>query len=59
MVDINHLLMVADRLMNVQFECGDALSIIKKYDRPNTLIYFDPPYTRSSRANKDFYTLSQ
>jgi DNA adenine methylase len=56
MIEIEHLFAVADRLMNVQFECGDALSIIKKYDNPNALLYFDPPYTRSSRANKDFYT---
>jgi DNA adenine methylase len=32
------------RLMRVQFECGDYSDIIKRYDRPITLFYVDPPY---------------
>lgn len=45
MVDIEHLHALADRLHSVQFEDGDPLAIIEKYDHSETLIYFDPPTT--------------
>jgi len=32
------------RIESVYIECDDAIKIIKKYDRPSTLFYCDPPY---------------
>lgn len=37
------------RLREVQIENYDAVSLIKKYDSPDTLIYLDPPYIESTR----------
>lgn len=35
---------VHERLSGVVIECLDYSEFIKKYDRPTTLFYFDPPY---------------
>ncbi len=45
------------RLENTQVECADALHIIKKYDRPDTFFYVDPPYYNSECAHYAGYTL--
>ena len=55
MMRVEHLYAVAERLQNVQLENRDALDVIKNYDGPNTLIYFDPPYLKSTRVHKDSY----
>lgn len=55
MIEVEHLLMASERLQSVQFENGDALQIIKKYDTQDTLIYFDPPYHPSTRKYSDRY----
>ena len=57
--DIAHLQAIARRLKQVQIECDDALTVIKRFDTPDTLFYLDPPYlpsTRSSRWGKHAYT---
>lgn len=41
----------AQRLRTVQIECDDALSIITRYDSPETLFYADPPYLAETRSN--------
>lgn len=46
---------VVERLRRVEFHCEDALSLIPRYDDPNTLLYCDPPYLHSTRATKDVY----
>ena len=33
-----------ERLLNVQLECLPYQKILKKYDRPFTFFYLDPPY---------------
>jgi DNA adenine methylase len=33
------------RLKNVRIYDGDYLKVVKKYDSPNTVFFFDPPYT--------------
>ena len=35
---------VADRLMEVQIDCMDAIYVISQYDTDRTLFYCDPPY---------------
>ena len=44
------------RLMRVQFECGDYSDIIKRYDRPTTLFYVDPPYWNIQYEYRHMFT---
>ena len=46
---------IARRLRMVQFECMDALKLIKKYDQEGVLFYCDPPYLAETRATKNAY----
>ena len=46
---------VARRLKSVQVEHMDAIALIRKYDRPETLFYLDPPYVPESRNGSDVY----
>ncbi len=55
MIEIDHLSMIAQRLQRVQFEHGEALDVIKKFDHKETLIYFDPPYLACVRRHVDRY----
>lgn len=41
---------VAKRLKHILIECDEALTIIDRYDTPETLFYVDPPYVLSSRS---------
>ena len=49
---LDHLYEIADRLLEVHLECGDALEIIPRLDRPATLFYIDPPYLASTRTHR-------
>lgn len=42
---------LADRFRRVQIENREATEVIKRYDGENALIYCDPPYPHSSRAD--------
>jgi len=42
--------MVAKRLLQVQIENKPAIEVIANNNGPESLIYADPPYVRSSRA---------
>ena len=44
----------ARRLRDAQIESMDAIALIKRYTKPNCLIYADPPYTPDSRS-KNIY----
>ncbi|MDR2897508.1 MAG: DNA adenine methylase [Spirochaetaceae bacterium] len=51
---------ISDRLKHdsggiVQIENQDALTLIKKYNRENVLMYLDPPYVLSTRKNRKIY----
>lgn len=39
----------------VQIERMDALRLIERYDKPDVLMYLDPPYVRSSRKSGRLY----
>ena len=41
---------VAERLRGVQIEQKDALTLIREYKNPQTLIYADPPYLKELRG---------
>jgi DNA adenine methylase len=41
---------------DVQIENRDAFLLIEKYDRPNVLMYLDPPYLLSTRKNRKIYS---
>ena len=41
---IKKLPKMRQRLKRVHFDCTDALSFIKCWDSPNTVMYIDPPY---------------
>jgi DNA adenine methylase len=45
-----------ERLQNVTLECRPALDVIEKYGaEPDVLLYVDPPYLGSTRANDNAY----
>jgi len=46
----------AKRLKDAQIENDDALSVIKRFDGPETLFYIDPPYLFDTRySNEEYY----
>ncbi len=49
------LLAVAERMRSVQFEHDNALSVIRRFDGPETLFYCDPPYVASTRTSARGY----
>lgn len=44
------------RLKDAQIECRPALDVIQRFNRPDVLIYADPPYLLSTRKMKKQYT---
>jgi len=50
-----HLRAIAIRLKGVQLEHDDALTVIGRYDTPQTLHYVDPPYVPSTRSDRVIY----
>jgi DNA adenine methylase len=46
---------VAARLKTVQIEHMPALDLIRKYDRPDTIFYCDPPYMPETRNGSEVY----
>lgn len=44
---IQHLDQVVDRLQEVTIENQDYRQVVERYDRPDTLFYFDPPYVEA------------
>jgi DNA adenine methylase len=48
---IDRLPELHDRLSKVIISNTDGVSLIKKYNNPNTLIYCDPPYEQSTRTD--------
>ena len=47
---------IATRLLRVQIENDKAVSVIKRYDSPETLFYCDPPYPHESRGDAKAYS---
>jgi DNA adenine methylase len=52
---MDHLWVVAERLMGVQIECRDGLYIAAHMDTPETLTYLDPPYLMETRSGSHRY----
>ncbi|QLD89113.1 DNA adenine methylase [Natronomonas salina] len=51
---IEHLEAVADRLQRVQFFNRDALDVIERFDRQDTIMYLDPPYPLGTRGGSAY-----
>lgn len=51
---IEHLEEVADRIQRVQFFNRDALDVIERFDKPDTLMYLDPPYPLDTRGGSAY-----
>ena len=49
------ILKTVDRLKEAQIECRPAVEVIKRFNRPEVLIYADPPYLLSTRKMKKQY----
>ncbi len=47
---------VAQRLVRVVIEHDDALEVIRRHDRPDALIYCDPPYLTTEGRGTRIYT---
>ncbi len=45
-----NVMALSQRLKNVQIEHCDALTLIKKHDKPGLLFYVDPPYEEATRS---------
>ena len=52
---LSHIDVVANRLKGVQIEGIDYRECIKRYDRHDTLVFFDPPYIASERSVTKVY----
>lgn len=46
---------IAQRLLRVQIEHDPAITVIERYDSPETLFYCDPPYPHESRGDNQAY----
>jgi DNA adenine methylase len=46
---------IAQRLLRVQIENRPAITVIKRYDTPETLFYCDPPYPHECRGDIHAY----
>lgn len=46
---------IAERLIRVQIENDSALNVIKRYDKPQTVFYVDPPYVHATRQSPKAY----
>lgn len=50
--ETSHLWTIVYRLKQIQIECDDAITIIKRYDSQHTLFYLDPPYPAGVRGKR-------
>jgi DNA adenine methylase len=55
LVDSNALRVISDRLRGIQLESRGWEYTLNRYDHLSSLIYFDPPYVKSERTDKDRY----
>ena len=46
---VEHFTEITDRLMGVQIEQGTWIDVVRRFDRPSTLFYVDPPYPHVTR----------
>jgi len=52
---VDYLHLYSSRLRGVIIENIDFAECIKRYDKPDTLFYFDPPYVKETRSKKHAY----
>ena len=49
-----YIIEAASRLKNTQIENRPAVELIRKFNRPDVLIYADPPYLMDTRGGKQY-----
>lgn len=52
---VDYLHVYANRLRGVIIENLDYCEVVRRYDKHDTLFYFDPPYVLDSRSRKHAY----
>lgn len=52
---VDYLHLYSERLRGIIIENLDYREVIKRYDKPETLFYLDPPYVESTRSKKHAY----
>lgn len=57
--NIANLPRITRRLANVQVECSNAMTLLDRWAKPETLFYLDPPYTHDSRKETRGYQHEQ
>jgi DNA adenine methylase len=50
---LDHLELVARRLLRVSIECVPAVELLCRYDLPGAVFYVDPPYLLTTRARPE------
>ena len=53
---VDGLYAVMERLMRIQIENDPAVTVIRRYDTPQTVFYVDPPYVHGTRTSKKGYS---
>jgi len=51
------LVMVHERIRNVQLESRDAIDIVHQWDTADTTFYLDPPYVLETRGRNRYYAV--
>jgi len=52
---VEHLPLIAERLLRVQIENRPAIDVIRLYDSEETFFYCDPPYVHETRGDSNAY----
>lgn len=53
-LSVDNLGEYADRLRPVVIENIDAIELIRRWDKPDTIMYLDPPYVGETRTERDY-----
>jgi len=53
---VSNLSEYIDRMSSIHIECDDAISVIKRWDSPQTFFYCDPPYPNAHQGHYKGYT---
>lgn len=55
-IKLKRMAVIADKLRTIQIENKDIFDLFPRLDRPETIIYIDPPYSFQTRSSRKRYT---